>query len=461
MAKKRLFRRTNMSIDLDWAKLDASLSASLIDVLNTHLQSAAASQPSFIGPIQITSFDFGSQPPDVELIDLRNIYRDFLDDNDDDEEQDSSSSSSHSPRKTTQHDTGALDEDEDDGFEWVSRRAAAKVTAMQDEYHYHHLPPHVRYGRGPSSASEVFSLAPAHASPYTNSTAWATGPAGLTMSMPSLPPRPLVGRTMSALGTPLVGTPGIGMGMSMGLGMGLGSALPSRSQSMYAPSPVVPTPSSQSPQPTPPSNSALPPPEADTAAAGESEQPDLQIHLHITWPSNLRLTLTTSLRINYPSPMFMSLPIKLSVTGLLFTGEVAVAYEGSRRRVHLCILDDQDPYGPAVGRPRRDKDGAEAADSGHGNSDGREGGDGGVDDEGGSGSGRGGSSGSGNGQRRGKPLPIGQRLLPNIFIESELGQADKHVLKNVTRVEKFIQDVIRKTIEEEFVFPNFHTLVLP
>ncbi|KAJ3552295.1 hypothetical protein NM688_g4224 [Phlebia brevispora] len=40
-------------------------------------------------------------------------------------------------------------------------------------------------------------------------------------------------------------------------------------------------------------------------------------------------------------------------------------------------------------------------------------------------------------------------------------QADKHVLKNVTRVERFIQDVIRKTIEEELVFPNFHTLVLP
>ena len=60
----------------------------------------------------------------------------------------------------------------------------------------------------------------------------------------------------------------------------------------------------------------------------------------------------------------------------------------------------------------------------------------------------------------GKPLPIGQRLLPTIYIESEIGQADKHVLKNVTRVERFIQDVIRKTVEEELVFPNFQTFVL-
>ena len=55
---------------------------------------------------------------------------------------------------------------------------------------------------------------------------------------------------------------------------------------------------------------------------------------------------------------------------------------------------------------------------------------------------------------------MGQRLLPTIYIESEIGQADKHVLKNVTRVERFIQDVIRKTIEEELVFPNFQTFVL-
>ena len=34
------------------------------------------------------------------------------------------------------------------------------------------------------------------------------------------------------------------------------------------------------------------------------------------------------------------------------------------------------------------------------------------------------------------------------------------MLKNVTRVEKFIQDVIRKTVEEELVFPSFHTLVM-
>ena len=129
--------------------------------------------------------------------------------------------------------------------------------------------------------------------------------------------------------------------------------------------------------------------------------------------------------------MFLSLPIKLSVTGLLFDGEVAVAYEGQRRRVHICILDDLDPYGPAGARPKRESASNTPPD---------------LDEDAPS--------------RPSKPLPVGQRLLPSIFIESEIGQADKHVLKNVTRVERFIADVIRKTVEEELVFPNFHTLLM-
>jgi mitochondrial distribution and morphology protein 12 len=127
--------------------------------------------------------------------------------------------------------------------------------------------------------------------------------------------------------------------------------------------------------------------------------------------------------------MFMSLPIKLSVTGLVFNGELAVAYQ-SGRRIHLCVLDEFDPYSPSARRTSGSR-GSMQSD---------------PDAEG--------------AEEDAKPLPVGQRLLPDIFIESELGQADKHVLKNVTRVEKFIQDVIRKTIEEELVFPNFHTLVL-
>ncbi|KAI0034044.1 hypothetical protein K488DRAFT_46351 [Vararia minispora EC-137] len=323
-----------MSIDLDWHKLDPTLATTLVDLINRQLQSA--SRPSFIGPVEITSFDFGSQPPDIELVDLRNIHPDFLEADGDDDDQAAQQSGELDP---------GVDED---GFEWVSRKAIAR--AAEDAPAYHHLPPHVRYGRGPSSEifSSTLSLAPSRE-------LW-----NGAMSMPNLGAR-----------SPFFSAP---------------EALPfSR----------LPTPSSA---------------------------PNLQLHLHITWHSNLRITLTTCLLINYPSPMFMSLPIKLSVTGLLFTGELAVAYEGVRRRMHICILDGADPYGPATKRDSGSTTPEEAAED--------------EDDA--------------------RTRPVGQRILPNIFIESELGQADKHVLKNVTRVERFIQDIIRKTIEEELVFPNYH-----
>jgi mitochondrial distribution and morphology protein 12 len=373
-----------MSIDLDWDKLGSSLSSSLVHILNRQLTSTA--RPSFIGPVEVTSLDFGSTAPDVELVDLRDIYRDFLED-DEDEDEDCD------PVKVTE---GAED---DEPFEWVSRRAAGRAAATEElGPAYHHLPPHIRYGRSPSA--DLFSPTPALHSPGD---IWNVG-----MSSPTL-------------------------------GDFRQTSHPTHLSPTSSRNPLPSTPNSSPPDPIFGVRASSVSQTHDGEIKGSSPQqneaepnnyPNLQLHLHINWHSNLRITLTTSLLINYPSPMFMSLPIKLSVTGLLFDGEIAVAYEGQRHRVHLCILDDLDPYGPAC-RSKRESVSSTPPD---------------LDED--------------LPSRPSKPLPVGQRLLPSIFIESEIGQADKHVLKNVTRVERFIADVIRKTVEEELVFPNFHTLVM-
>ncbi|KAG6840966.1 hypothetical protein C0991_002948 [Blastosporella zonata] len=370
-----------MSIDLEWGKLDSSLSSYLVDVLNRQLTNAE--RPSFIGPIEVTSLAFGSTSPDVELVDLRDIYRDFLEDDDDDLDR--------GPVKVTE---GAEDEE---GFEWVPRRAGTREEGLA----YQHLPPHVRYG---SYGSASMFASPA-------SLATAADPWNAGMSLPNL----------ADYRQPYAPWPNGPMYRS-----------PSPATPFHAPSlneehvnvhhsisgaSLDPVQSPQEPEKPP-----------------WAQHPNLQVHLHVDWHSDLRITLTTSLLINYPSPMFMSLPIKLSITGLVFNGELALAYEGERRRVHICILDDLDPYGPAGVRPKRDSITSTPPE---------------LDDES-----------PATSARPSKPLPVGQRLLPSIYIESEIGQADKHVLKNVTRVERFIQDVIRKTVEEELVFPNFHTLVM-
>lgn len=382
-----------MSIDLEWSKLDSSLADMLVSMLNKQL--ATTSRPSFIGPVEVTSLDFGTASPDVELVDLRDIYRDFLED-DDDEDVDP---------ETIKVTEGAEDEE---GFEWVSRKAARARSNAEEVPAYHLLPPHLRYGRGP--ATDMFASMPNLPGPY--------GPWG--PSLASLPQGRYTLPYASGYASPLPRPP-----LSMTTPRPLYDPVPYSTQDLSQSPPEDESPASESPEPR------VPP-----------KHPNLQSHLHITWQSNLRITFTTSLLINYPSPMFMSLPIKLSITGLVFDGELVVAYEGERRRLHLCIVDDLDPYGPLTGsRPKR-----ESASPGHTPPE--------HEDESG-------TSPHAAISRPPKPLPVGQRLLPSIFIESEIGQADKHVLKNVTRVERFIQDVIRKTVEEELVFPNFHTLVLP
>jgi distribution and morphology protein 12 len=468
-----------MSIDLDWSKLDASFASSLIDVLNRQLQSTP--RPSFIGPIEITSFDVGSQPPVVELVDLRDIYRDFLedddnDDDDDDYENNIDAAGGFSRFSSAGQGQGSRAKD-DEEYEWVSRRSARRAMAMEESapMFYHHLPPHVRYAGGPASdvypapvepapaplqpssssiggsgvaatthpeqhASSTFPLSPsASASPHASaaadtSSSWrdfrsgqqtdssnnlrSTRPVGTTAA----PSSASVASSHPPLHPDLAGVDVVAMAADPPPAAATATTVVTTTTAMKDNTEVaglttIPT--------------AQNDPAATPAAAGEpaaDEHPNLQLHLLVSWHSDLRLTLTTSLRINYPSPLFMSLPIKLSVTGLVFDGELAVAYEGGRR-VHLCVLDGLDPYGPSARRASGSQ-GSTPSDP------------------------------EGDDAHAAKPLPVGQRLLPEIFIESELGQADKHVLKNVTRVEKFIQDVIRKTVEEEFVFPNFHTLVL-
>ncbi|KAI0693331.1 hypothetical protein BC835DRAFT_1353935 [Cytidiella melzeri] len=375
-----------MSIDLEWHKLDSSLSSTLVEVLNKQL--ANTSKPSFIGPIEVTALDFGTASPDVELVDMRDIYRDFLEDDEENEDAEP---------ETVKVNEGAEDEE---GFEWVPRKAARARSLLEEVPAYHPTPPHMRYGHGP--VTDLFASTP-HL--YTSRPGFPPALTDLRSSFPYA-----TGYASPLSRPPLSVHP-------------FGYVLNSRMHSL-SPAQNVSTVSTPSEEPA----TSVPPP--------QNNQPNLQLHLHISWHSNLRITFTTSLLINYPSPMFMSLPIKLSVTGLVFQGEIAVAYEGERKRIHLCVLDDLDPYGPLAGERSKRATPPSAVTPGE-HEDGF------------------------HNSRPSKPLPVGQRLLPSIFIESEIGQADKHVLKNVTRVERFIQDVIRKTVEEELVFPNFHTVVLP
>ncbi|KAF5388913.1 hypothetical protein D9757_005096 [Collybiopsis confluens] len=490
-----------MSIELDWALLNPALSDTLVSLLNNTLLNTT--RPSFIGPVQVTSIEFGERAPEVELVDMRDIYRDFLDDDeveDDDENPDAGleGGRKHHPFNGQQANFG---DDDVDGFEWVSRKTARReegLASLQQR-------PMNMFASTPT----LPTLNGLH-SPLTNSPLNVYSPLHQSLQRGHLP-SPLHLHEAREL---LYNRPAYSYSAS-------GSNSPFRgplSPSVFPAQSIPPSPSGRSDQSLgddSPSlerqhsdlNHTTPDPPLTTPPA--NPHPNLQLHFHISWHSDLRITLTTSLLINYPSPGFMSLPIKLSVTGLVFEGEVVVGYEGdpgssgrkkgkpnaegseeaeieTERRIHLCILDELDPYGPKVDRQKRNSFASDTSplvtpgevDHHHPLDDY-------VtpataaplpttakphkDDIDPDSDPLALSSALPQNPRHqyhhhhsssNKPFPIGIRLLPSIYIESEIGQADKHVLKNVNRVERFIQDVIRKTVEEELVFPNYCTVVL-
>ncbi|KAK9897999.1 hypothetical protein P389DRAFT_142170 [Cystobasidium minutum MCA 4210] len=145
------------------------------------------------------------------------------------------------------------------------------------------------------------------------------------------------------------------------------------------------------------SQSAVPQNGASSPTSGIS----LQLHFRVKYLGNMSISLSTTLKVNYPSPSFMSLPLNLRITGLAFEGLLVVAYEGDKKRLHVSVLDESDPDRTKIVK--------------------------------------------------------GTNLLKHAFVESEVGQADKLVLKDVAKVEQFVLEMARKALQDEIAWPNFQS----
>ena len=405
-----------MSIDLDWLQL-STLSNRLVDSLNRLLKTTE--RPSFIGPITINGFEFGTTPPDVELVDVRDIYPDFLEEDEEsdisksvsgtDEEEEDWNGSQRSPpahstaprraatgtstRAGAQPDRKVQQErerkEQEEGFEWVNRRGTGRAVAEMGPT-YHPFPPHVRYG-GTSSASNILDST----NPLVYSRSW------------DLPP-----------------FTGASAGASHDDEGEADSSEEEHNTRLENPATLNPS--------MHPTSSAGADADAPAPSGGLNTDNDMQFHLRVIYHSDIRINITTSLLLNYPAPLFMALPIRLTIVGFEFDGEVVVAYQPSRKRMHVCVLDDEDPYRPAS--LSNSTAGVNVNAGLQGVLQGQAG-------------------------RQGEKVSPGVRLLPHIFIESEIGQADQQVLRNVGRVERFLQDMVRMTVEQELVFPNFQTVI--
>ena len=167
----------------------------------------------------------------------------------------------------------------------------------------------------------------------------------------------------------------------------------------------------------------------------EPDPTDTQIVLHVAYDGNVKMSLTAEILLDYPMPSFVGIPLKLNVTGINFDGVALLAY--LKKRAHFCFLGPEDAE-VLVG-----------ADSKVNNAE---------------------SSGSEESQPLqaaerskggGQPLKMGD-LLKEIRVETEIGQKDggKQVLKNVSKVERFVLEQVQRIFEEEFVYPSFWTFLV-
>ncbi|GAA5895741.1 hypothetical protein JCM8208_005074 [Rhodotorula glutinis] len=408
-----------MSIDLEWSALDAHLTLActrfLSDAFNT------APTPDFVGPLEVTAFSFGDAHPQLTLVDIRDIQHEFL-----------------HPQQGDDPDGDDLDDNGERAFPLPSPPPLERPPPTWHSHTYPSSPPASisgtswsgfgPLGGGPGGAAGLFSPGLLHHQ----------HPGGVGLSA-------LAG---GALG-------GQGPGASRHGGRGAGSRSRSRSPAaagghghpplaagagahplaqhdLHSQHTHTHPHSYAAPSPSP-SLSSLPPLPPPSSAPS----PSFQVHLRLSYSGNLSLGIATALRINYPSSSFMSLPLSLTLTGLALEGTLVVAFEGGRRRVHLSLLEPDPSSIDDVNALPGDSPTKPFARL-HGSS---------------------GPAGAGSGSGSGARSTPGARVLRAAHVESEVGQADKHVLRNVGKVEKFVVDVARKTLENELVFPNFQTIV--
>ena len=240
---------------------------------------------------------------------------------------------------------------------------------------------------------------------------------------------------------------------------------------------------------------------------------DVQIVAHVRYSGNVRVSLTAEILLDYPMPSFVSIPLKLNITGLVFDGTAVLAYvqeqvfqkvkrqqrkhkrglgqkgsemskedkekeddpneeeEKENKRVHFCFLapeDTQALYPAAASSKPNDflpEDGIENGNGNNGNNHDRDTAFG--------------YSNKTTGNNVAKASPVFKSTSQNhnivqvkgsdnnsplhaLRIESEIGQGEngKQVLKNVGKVERFVLEQVRRLFEEELVFPSYWTFLV-
>lgn len=463
-----------MSVEIDWNAVTGGadgleLAEAIRAFVHDKFQQVAL--PRFIRSVKVHGFEFGHEPPDVEIKDicdpLDDFYEDYsdLDDDEHGEPLDGNSSSAqelgnHAPVERRQYRNNAT-AISGSSLSMTDRRHDQAGAPGAWQIQHHHFPPHIdtRHGgilHAPAHGEHVRS------SLNRSSTATPGIPGGTSnLSYFHLP----LGAGLSGATTPLAAVAGAhfhGNGWQHDATTRVGLRTPDSNLTTTPASLSSMTPPSTADLSSRPSSqhhhdpsrlndsvreqqdqlqmnygdtSTAPQPQPSLHGKPQERSPqDLQVVAHVTYSGDVRMSLTAELLLDYPMESFVGIPLKLNITGLSFDGIAILAY--IRRRAHFCFLSPEDAE-IFIGSTQRDYE----ILRGSGNTKRRTGA--GVEDD---------------LQPR---MPVGG-LLEEIRVESEIGDRanGKQVLKNVGKVEKFVLEQVRRIFEDEFVYPSFWTFLI-
>jgi distribution and morphology protein 12 len=413
-----------MSLDLSWTLLDEDFTSHLRTTLDKALHHAT--RPDFIGPIHLSALHLGNEAPEVSIVDIGDVWQGFLDRS---QVDDAALQGKRCQTRPSFHNNSAQQSSHDHFAKFAERNLPFTAVDQGDR----HTSRRNKAGRlqtfrqysdsGNAQLVETGSVSSFDATlsvPQTPASShW--GP-GLTPA-----DRPFSSRSSNAGGYFPAwqgATPSVGQR----------PAPLQRSQSWRRSSASVHDqhrhPSTRAP--TIDGRDAEEPSSSTTSAA----LPSLQLHLSLHWnTSSIRITLATSLLINHPSPAFMSLPLSITITGLVLQAGGLLAFEVDQvtnvRRGHFCLVVEEEEegeeqqeeqegeaeQGQASLPPLRMRPAATPS--------------------------------TGTGFGFDQQMTPGERILSNVTLETSVGQADKHVLRNVAKVERFVVSLVRKAIGDE------------
>lgn len=362
-----------MSIEINWNKLKEDdgdqLSETIRQFLDQRFQEMTL--PSYLKSISVTSFDLGKVAPDIVIQNITDPFAEFYSDDEDgeenDEEPDGVKSSANNPAEPAPTPPPAYDPSSIE-HEYPNRPTESPIGPSTG-----FINPHQQIGVGLYSPTNLQYLS-----------------------------SPLQSNILPGIRSPLYS--------SVNMQSILSGSLSRTNSPMSNTSNTTQT---SNPPPSSASSSSIRSDSnnGDSGTSGNCPNPkasdnDLQLYLHVMYKGDIKIGIETTLLLNYPSPKFVSLPLKLNMCGLEINSIAALAYID--KKMHFSFICDADSDGNPVTLSGKDR----------------------------------------------------VEIIKDIKIESEIGDREGNgpVLRNVGNIERFLLDRLRYLARDELAWPGWITI---